>query len=227
MPVKNGEKYIADAIESVLQQSYTNFEFLIFDDDSTDSTLKIINGYSDSRIKIFNGKNGFIANLNSGIEISNCLYIARMDADDIMSPKRLETQLEVMENQNVDVCSSWITMFGDGIEPVLSSANYEGIIQHPLIWLLYGNFVAHPTTMIRKEFLMEKSIRYDSYYPCAEDYKLWVDIAKENGIFYVHPEPLLKYRISMEQVTQFGKSDMNQQSLRIHNEIYDYLLSHY
>lgn len=224
LPVKNGEKYISEALESILEQSYSNFELLIFDDYSTDHTIQIIDSYHDSRIKLYFGKEGYIANLNRGIEIAEGQYIARMDADDVMYTYRLENQLSIMENLQVDVCSSWITMFGEGLEPVLVSNNLEGVIIDPLRWMLYENFIAHPTTMLRRSFLMDNNIRYENY-PHAEDYKFWFEIGRYNGVFYIDPEPALKYRISDDQVTRIHEAEMNAQSFKIRNEIYQYLLN--
>ena len=84
MPVRNGEKYIKDAINSVLRQTLTDFELLIIDDGSTDRTVEIIQGYTDQRIRLEKREHQFIPNLNEGIKLASAPYIARMDADDIM-----------------------------------------------------------------------------------------------------------------------------------------------
>ncbi|WP_442587821.1 glycosyltransferase family 2 protein [Pedobacter sp. AW31-3R] len=223
--MKNGEKYIGRSIESVLQQTYTDFELIIIDDLSDDCTWDIINGYNDLRIKVFKSCNGFIANLNYGISVSKGGYIARMDADDIMYPKRLECQLRIMETMQVDVCSSWMTIFGEDFEPFLME-NLSGLIVKPLSWFLYKNFISHPATMIRKTFLIEKELKYNEDYPCAEDYKLWFEAAKVGGIFYIDPEPYLYYRISKDQVTSQHKKEMIQQTYKIQTEIFEYLLTH-
>src|ERR1700722_6197041 len=97
MPVFNGEKYLKDAIESILRKPFTNFEFLIINDGSSDNTVSIIESYADARIHlIHNEKNlGLIASLNKGVELASGTYIARMDCDDISFPERLAKQLEV------------------------------------------------------------------------------------------------------------------------------------
>ena len=89
MPVRNGEKYIKNAIDSVLNQTLTDFEFLIIDDGSTDRTVKIIQDYADERIHLVKRKHQFIQNLNEGLQLASGAYIARMDADDIMHTERL------------------------------------------------------------------------------------------------------------------------------------------
>lgn len=222
LPVKNGKKYISEAIESVLYQTCKDFELLIFDDDSTDRTLEIIKTYDDPRVKVFTGKNGFIANLNKGIEISAGQYIARMDADDIMNPIRLETQLEIMETRKVDVCASWINIFGEGFNSFIQR-NIAGLIESPVEKMVTGNFIAHPTVMLRKEFLIKNKLSYADY-QYAEDYKLWFEIAKKGGIFYMEPEALLFYRISKDQVTRTHKQETIKNATIIQKEIIDYLL---
>ncbi|MCS2384182.1 glycosyltransferase family 2 protein [Bacteroides thetaiotaomicron] len=97
MPVRNGEKYIKDAINSVLRQTLTDFELLIIDDGSIDRTVEIIQGYTDQRIRLEKREHQFIPNLNEGIKLASAPYIARMDADDIMHTERLRIQLKRMK----------------------------------------------------------------------------------------------------------------------------------
>lgn len=223
LPVKNGEKYVAESIDSVLDQSYSEFELLIFDDNSCDHTLEIIKDYKDSRIKIFTGRNGFIANLNMGIEISRGEYIARMDADDIMNPFRLECQLSVMENSTVDVCGSSIIIFGEGIEPYVHY-NFTGTLENAIVLKLLGfcNIMSHPSVMLRRDFLIKHNLRYQKS-PYTEDYRLWFEIAKLNGVFHTIPQPLLAYRMSNEQVTKIHQQEMGENVALIHKEVKEYL----
>lgn len=221
LPVKNGEKYLSESINSVLNQSFSDFEFLIFDDDSSDRTIEIINSYKDPRIKVFTGNAGYIANLNMGIDLAGGTYIARMDADDIMDPVRLEAQLGIMENTATDLCCTWINIFGEGLNAHIHG-KLSGMVDNPLDKLLRGNFVAHPTVMLRKEFMIKHNLKYE-HYPRAEDYKLWFEMAKKKGIFYVIPEALLSYRMSNEQTTAIHQEEVGEQSLRIHKEILKYL----
>ena len=102
MPVRNGERYIKESIDSVLNQTLTDFEFLIIDDGSTDRTVEIIQGYTDKRIRLVRKEHQFIQNLNEGLELASGSYIARMDADDIMHTERLRIQLKRMK-KNPDI----------------------------------------------------------------------------------------------------------------------------
>lgn len=118
MPAYNAEKYVAEAIESVLKQSFGDFEFIIVDDGSTDETLSIIRSYQDARIKLILSSHDFIASLNTGLNTVTSKYTARMDADDRMHIDRLKIQYSRLEESpQITVCSSWMASFGEHIPP--------------------------------------------------------------------------------------------------------------
>ena len=227
MPVRNGERYIKESIDSVLNQTLTDFEFLIIDDGSTDRTVEIIQGYTDKRIRLVRKEHQFIQNLNEGLELASGSYIARMDADDIMHTERLRIQLKRMKkNPDITVCGTWAKIFSDkGNERNVSHLVY-GIIHEPVLELLKYNMLLHPSVMIKKEFLLNHHIEYQNY-PCVEDYKLWFDIAKAGGILFVEPQELLMFRRSDTQVTVTKKKEMSLGSIRLRKEILLYLLSIY
>ena len=227
MPVRNGERYIKESIDSVLNQTLTDFEFLIIDDGSTDRTVEIIQGYTDKRIRLVRKEHQFIQNLNEGLELASGSYIARMDADDIMHTERLRIQLKRMKkNPDITVCGTWAKIFSDkGNERKVSHLAY-GIIHEPVMELLKYNMLLHPSVMIKKEFLLNHHIEYQNY-PCVEDYKLWFDIAKAGGILFVEPQELLMFRRSDTQVTVTKKKEMSLGSIRLRKEILLYLLSVY
>ncbi|WP_285828707.1 glycosyltransferase family 2 protein [Bacteroides acidifaciens] len=227
MSVRNGEKYIKEAIDSVLNQTLTDFEFLIMDDGSTDRTVEIIQGYIDKRIRLVRRDHQFIQNLNEGLELASGSYIARMDADDIMHTERLRIQLKRMKkNPDITVCGTWAKIFSNkGNERNVFHLGY-GIIHEPVLELLKYNMLLHPSVMIKKEFLLNHHIEYQNY-PCVEDYKLWFDIAKAGGILFVEPQELLMFRRSDTQVTVTKKEEMALGSIRLRKEILLYLLSVY
>lgn len=177
LPVYNSEKYLPQAIESILNQTYTNFELIIFNDGSTDKSGEIINQYSDSRIKVITNPHnkGLVHNLNVGIEISNGKYIARMDADDISLPGRFEKQVDLLEkNEDIGICGTWFKLFDE--------KGYTKILMHPekhdeivLTMMLKHNAIGHPTAMFRKDLFDSKKIIYKQDYFKAEDYKLWTE----------------------------------------------------
>ena len=122
LSVYNGEKYLMNAIESILDQTYPAFEFIIVNDGSTDNSPKIIDKYRklDNRIKVLNQKNrGLIDSLNRGLALANGRYIARMDSDDISLPSKLEEQYNYLENNpDIGVLGTWIEMINEDGKPL-------------------------------------------------------------------------------------------------------------
>lgn len=223
LPVYNGEAYIDEALTSVLNQTFEEFELLVVDDGSTDSSAERVKSYRDSRIRLIRREHGFIESLNAGLAASGGKYIARMDVDDRMEPHRLARQWEVMEEyEEVAVCGSWFKTFGK-IEQ--ECASFRGKIPYPLVNMLNGNILAHPTVMMRNRFLKEHGLCYENY-PYAEDFKLWSEVAKRKGVFYVIPEFLMNYRVSDEQVSCLKSREQYDVSLKIRSEILDFLVDH-
>ncbi len=207
MSVYNSEKYLKEAIESILNQTYTNFEFIIVNDGSTDSSLDIIQEYmkKDERIVLISRDNkGLPYSLNEGIEKAKGRYIARMDADDISLPARLEEQVEFMEkNENIGIFGTWAEVFGENKKTKL--------LKHPVahdelkVKLLFSVCFAHPTVMIRKYILDKYNLKYNLDYLNAQDYELWSQISEVNMMANI-PKILLKYRISENSITSVTDS---------------------
>jgi len=178
MSVFNGKEYLIDAIESILNQTYTNFEFIIVNDGSQDESLDVIKHYQaiDSRIILVNQQNiGLTKSLNRGIELSSGKYIARQDADDVSHRERFEKQLDLILKTNCMICSSnyeVINNFGKVISNRLQ-ANKRFV----WIYFLLGNQVAHGTVLIDKN-LFEKIGNYDESLCCSQDYDLWMRALK-------------------------------------------------
>ena len=207
MPVYNGEKYIKDTIESVLNQTYKDFEFIIVDDGSTDNTLNIIKVFNDERIKIIEVNHGGIVNaLNTGLDMATGEYIVRVDSDDISLPERFEKLLEYMENnRDVVVCGSWAKTINTNGE-VMGGLKYPPI-DHVDIkkYLLLHNPFIHPSVIIRKDIL-NKSGKYKKY-KHNEDYELWSRVLRY-GQGHNIPEELILYRIHDGQITRTGSIKM-------------------
>lgn len=196
MAVYNGEEYLDKAIESILNQSYKNFEFIIINDGSNDHTQDILNKYQadDSRIVTISRENkGLVASLNEGIAKAKGTLIARMDADDIALPFRFDEQVEYL-NQNSDVVcvgTSPIIIDEDGDElTVLSVPTNNNEIQS---LLLSGHCpIEHPSVMYRTESI--KSVGcYRREFETAEDYDLWLRLGEIGKLANIN-KPLLKYR---------------------------------
>lgn len=221
MPVYNSEKYIDEAIASVLNQSFTDFELIIVDDGSQDDTVSKIRQNEDPRIKLILNDHGYIDTLNKGLVSAEGRYVARMDSDDIMEPERLLLQYRLMESKkDVVVCGSWLKTFGTESRDIKLM---NGEVEYPLIFLLLGNFIAHSTVMIRKSFLDEHNFRYE-YYNYAEDYKLWSELAKKGARFYILPEFLMRYRLSDNNVSHLKQKEQFDMGVHIRKEILEYLV---
>ncbi|MCK4918257.1 MAG: glycosyltransferase family 2 protein [Candidatus Pacebacteria bacterium] len=240
MPVYNGEKYLKEAINSILNQTFNDFEFLIINDGSTDKSEEIICSYKDLRIKLINNEVnlGIIKSLNKGIDLAKGKYIARMDADDISLPKRLEIQVKFMDkNPRIGIAGSWAKVLENG-----KTQKYAKIISDPekiKITLLFRCLLIHPSIIIRKNLLEKNNLRYNLNHEHAEDYGLWNNAVKCFPITNIK-NALIQYRIhdsntskiqSIKQkktITQLRttllKDNLNitptEEDLLIHREVY-------
>lgn len=200
MPVYNGEQYLQESVDSILSQSFTDFEFLIIDDGSTDNSVALVRSYTDSRIRlVLNGINlGLVETLNKGLRLANGHVVARMDCDDICHPERLATQWSFMEkNNDVVVCGTWIKNFGLKRFTIKFPQTNNEIRAN----LLFDNVLAHPTVMIRKKELFYNNLFYDSNYTRAEDYELWTRIPNTFKLANIN-KVLLSYRQHNKQISE-------------------------
>lgn len=211
MSVYNAEKYIEEAIESVLNQTYNNFEFIIINDGSKDNSLKIIEKFlsKDDRIILIDRENkGLVASLNEGILKSKGNFIARMDADDICLPNRFEEQLNFMKkNPDVGVCGSWIKLFGEDFKSKVWKIPSND--QRLKAELLFSSCFAHPSVMIRKNVLLDNDFLYDESYIHAEDFELWIRLSDVTNFANIN-KVLLKYRLVKDSVSH--KADLELKS---------------
>ncbi|MFH6944318.1 glycosyltransferase family 2 protein [Flavobacterium sp. FlaQc-50] len=191
IPIYNAEQYLKLAIDSVLQQTFKDFELLLVNDGSTDNSLEIMTSYNDSRIKIINdGVNkGLIFRLNEMIELSEGQYFVRMDADDVMFPDRLQKQLDLLrDNPEIDV------VHGDAvsIDKDNSILGYKKSQEVKLKNdILRGIFPIHPTVMAKREVLLKNP--YKEGFIQMEDMELWYRLI-DKCRFQNLSDPLLFYR---------------------------------
>ncbi len=200
MPVYNGQLYLKEAIESVLNQTFTQFNFLIINDGSTDNSLKILTSYLDNRITIVNNdfNLGLINTLNKGLDLVNTNYIVRMDCDDVCEPNRLATQVTFMnQNPNIAASGSFIWLCKSNKKRLLTEPRSVNEIKP---FLLFNTPIAHPTAIIRNDILKKHQIKYSQNHTHAEDYQLWIDILKFGDVVNL-PKPLLNYRVHQQQIT--------------------------
>ena len=198
LPVYNAEKYIEQAIQSILNQTFSDFELIIINDGSTDNSLDIIKTIIDRRIVIIDQKNmGLITSLNNGIKISKGEFVARMDADDVALPHRFKEQLKLFsENVNLGLCGSSTENFGAVSSRTIRSGNDQFLKSY----LLFGPPFAHPSIMMKRSILIKNNITYNSNFIHCEDFAMWSDMANYCDFSNV-VDVLVKYRVHPEQVT--------------------------
>ncbi len=206
MPVHNDEKYLSEAIQSILKQTYNNFEFIIIDDASTDNSFEIMKQFDDPRIKILRNpkKLGIAKSLNKAIEIAKGKYIARMDADDISLPHRIEKQLEFLTKYNYSLIGSYfykIDEDGNIIQLVKVFTSDKYLKQN----LLKQNWFCHGSVMFKKESFWELG-GYDIRYKYAQDYDLWLKFSENYKIGNV-PEPLYCWRENINSISSRKKEE--------------------
>ena len=204
MPVYNGERYLPEAIDSVLAQSFADFEFIIVDDGSTDNSPDIIRAYKDKRIRYIRLPQhmGISHALNHGLQYAEGELIFRMDADDFCFPQRIQCQINFMrQHPDVSICGSDTELIDeDGM--VIGHRNVKEGDQRIKIVLFFGETsLAHPTVVMRKGFLKKHRVQYSESYLHAEDYELWCRCTAFCTFDNV-PEALVQYRHHSHSVSK-------------------------
>lgn len=202
MPVYNSENYLKDAIDSILSQTYTDFEFIIIDDCSSDSSVKIIEEYNDNRIVFLKNEEnmGVAKTLNKGLSVCCGKYVARMDSDDISLPERFEKQLRYLEeNENTAVVSCGVQTFCE--DKIISESGWSNSEPAKIKKdLFFSCAIAHPTVMMRLSAIKEVG-GYDPDYNGVEDYELWCRVSDKYDIASLK-DVLFKYRMHEGQVSR-------------------------
>lgn len=203
MAVYNGQAYLRECIDSVLNQTFKDFEFLIVNDGSTDSTLDIIKSYKDERIRLLRNEKNLsqVASLNLGLEHAKGEYIARIDADDIMLPNRLERQLNFLNSRtDVALAGSW----GDAINErggIVAISKLPTRNEEIIAGILIGEFISvHSSFMFRKNMILEVG-KYNESFSFTEDFKLITDLLIKGYKIRNIPERLIKYRIHDDRIS--------------------------
>ncbi len=194
MPVYNAERFLEESISSIINQKFRDFELLIINDGSMDSSVNIIQKFKDNRIRLVNNQEniGLVKSLNKGLRYANGKYIARMDADDISHVERLSKQWEFMEkNPDVGICGTWVKTFGDEKIGIWRYPTTDAEIR---CRLLFSSMFAHPSVMLRKSLLEKHGLNYSADLIYAEDYDLWTRCMDRFRLVNI-PEPLLNYRL--------------------------------
>jgi len=200
MPVYNGGKYLKEAIDSILNQTFIDFEFLIINDGSTDNSTEIVKSYDDKRINFVENEfnMGLASTLNKGLDIAKGEYIVRMDQDDISLPKRIEKQVEFMDkNPKIGICGSWAKFFGE----MNFVAKYSRTNREIITNSFYSCPMAHPTVIFRRESFNKYNLKYNPDFKTAEDYELWTRASRHIKFANIQ-KVLLNYRTGPFQMTK-------------------------
>src|SRR5215471_4573591 len=198
MPVDNGATHIQESVNSILAQSFADFEMVIVDDGSTDDTLERVQTFSDARIRVIrNERNLKIAvSLNRGLVACRGAFIARMDCDDLCDPRRLERQMTFLDlHQDVGICGTFQKHFGGYHDRrARTQINHEDIAASLLFWPT----MLHSTVMFRASAVKQYKLFYDPAFHYCEDYELWIRAARHVQLANV-PEYLSSYRWSEQK----------------------------
>ena len=226
MSVYNGETYLEEAIESVTNQTFKNWELIVINDCSTDRTAEILSDFAarDERVKVHPNEVNLKlpTSLNKAISLCSGKYIARMDADDICLPDRFEKQFKFMEeNPDVALSSCRFLTVKNG---VYASGGAGGRCDSDALraMLLVMNPILHPGVIAKAEVM--RRFNYDTTLTCTEDLELWTRMAMENQKMQILPECLLIYRLHDKQITSTTLERQHTEVLKIQKKYYSALL---
>jgi len=218
MPVYNGSKHLGGALESILNQTFQNFEFLIIDDCSNDNSVELIKQYDDSRIRLIqNIKNiGQSRTMNRGLELAQGEYVARMDQDDISLPERIEKQVIYFENHpKVGVLGSHVKIVDEELRNFVIRSrpmtNYENQWR-----LLYNTSVMHPSVMFRRSLFLKYG-GYNNEYGPAEDYEYWSRLSQDTEIHQL-PDVLAIIRSHISSTSNTKRLTQKEKAKRIRTQ---------
>jgi glycosyltransferase involved in cell wall biosynthesis len=224
MPVYNGARFLAEAIESILSQTFTGFEFIIIDDGSTDNTWSILKEYKkrDKRliIKRYATNLGLSVRLCEGRFMANGEYFARMDADDICLPQRIAEQVNYLDrNQEISICGTWADVF-DGEKHRV----WKYPLDHDSIYarMLFGSALVHPSVMMRLSDFNKHDIWFDANVKYGQDYELW-SRSLEKMRFANIPYQLIKYRIHEGAISSKNSRGQQKTRMQVYRRFFDCL----
>ena len=219
LPVYNGARYLREAIESILNQTFSDFEFIIIDDGSTDDTPKIFDAYNDVRIiRVGNERHvGLVASLNYGLEIARGEFIARMDSDDVSYPERFERQIRFLEeNSSVGVLGTNVAITG-------SRGKRMSVLKEPpthelIHWkMLFSTAVIHPAVMMRREIVVREG-GYNPAFIGIEDTELWTRLIIKTKFANLQ-EILLDYRLHSKSISSTRNEKQHRQGIMLRQRL--------
>lgn len=225
MSVHNGERFLQEAVGSILAQTWSDFEFIVVDDASTDRTPAILDALHDPRIvRLRNEANlGLTKSLNRGLQQARGRYIARLDADDLSEPQRLARQVEYLEGHpEIVVLGTWTTEIDENGREIGALE----IVPDPdfIAWeLTRRNVVYQSSVLMRREQVLRLG-GYDPAFPYAQDHDLWTRVIRAGGKVALLPEKLTRYRRSGGQITRTRAAEQDRCGLAVRQRYLQWLL---
>lgn len=219
MPVHNGAQYLREAVDSILTQTFADFELLIVDDSSNDETPSILASYTDLRLRYIRSDQRLrlVGALNLGLSEALGDFIARMDCDDVCRSTRLEKQIaHFLKNQKLALCGSAIETIGSG---AYGTKVYPTGSDNIRAYLLFDNPFAHPSVMFRRKLFTKHGMQYDEQSNFSEDYTLWSEVVPRFRCDNLK-EPLLRYRVHDASVTRTCSMEMDRQAMRVQRKLF-------
>jgi glycosyltransferase involved in cell wall biosynthesis len=224
MSVYNDELHVGAAVQSILTQTFQDFEFLIIDDGSTDNSLSVIEGFVDPRIRLISRENrGLTASLNEGLQLARGRYVARQDSDDISLPQRLEREVALLDSRpGVGLVGTNYTIIDERASPIVTTS----VFTHPddlAVAEIVSNQYGHGSVMLRMSALQEVG-GYDSTVGHVEDYDLFVRIGRVAMLANI-AEPLYLWRRNLKGVTSSNREAQISQALAIRDREFDRIIA--
>ena len=212
MSIYNTSSYLQECIDSILSQSFSDFELLIVDDGSTDNSCDIVCSYNDPRIRLIKNNHDYIGSLNLLLKEARGKYIARMDSDDLMYQNRLRVQFDYMESHSEISILASSAVYMDSKEPLCEYSDCTVITEQDL---LCYNPIIHPTTFMRTNMLRKFDLKYEDGYKYAEDYRLWTECVKCQLKIAIIPFVGIEYRRNENQITQKHSRSVHKSANRV------------
>lgn len=223
MACYNAEKYISEAIESILCQTFDDFELIILDDGSTDNSLSICEYYrkKDNRVKLFkNEKNyGQVYTRNKMMDMAIGEYLAVMDADDVSLPQRLEVQVNFLEKHDlIGGVSSGCYFINEASEVTAEMIQPGRTPMEVKAWLLFDNIILHSSAMFRKSIVKKNTLKYRAGQIVMQDYGMWTKFVLHSD-WIVLEDKLIKYRNLSQSISHNMNAEKMKKSIQIESEI--------
>lgn len=220
MPVYNSVAFVHEAVKSIIEQTFSDFELIVIDDGCTDDSINIVEAFNDPRIRILKNQrnSGIVYSRNKGNEAARGRYIAPFDSDDIARNDKFEKQIAFLEkNPSFGMLGSWANLIDENGKRLRKKWKLNAPPERIPAILLFRNYFVQSAVVIRREALPEGN--YTPGYDVVEDYKMWIDIARYHKVWN-YPDYLLEYRIHKKSVTQREKAMMDGRDTMIFKYVY-------